>query len=87
MAGISGGIGGEDLDLAGWWKRDFWERWGFVMLLKLQSVGSRKLCLCIGPILLAAFCQNSHLFVLKEVATHSVILLLLVCSKWLLAQT
>lgn len=23
MAGISGGIGGEDLDLAGWWKRYF----------------------------------------------------------------
>lgn len=65
----------------------FWERWGFGVLLKLQCVGSHKLCLCTGPALRAAFCQNSHLLVLEEVATHSVHLLLLVCSKWLLAQT
>lgn len=59
----------------------FWERWGFGVLLKLQCVGSHKLCLCMRPALLAAFYQNSHHLVVQEVATHSVHLLLLLCSK------
>lgn len=57
------------------------------MLLKLQCVGNHELCLCMRPALLTALYQNSQHLILQEVATHSVRLLQLVCSKWLLAQT
>lgn len=85
MAGISIQKGGEDLVLVV--EEIFWERWGFGVLLKLHCVGSHKLCLCIEPVLLIASYQHSHHLDLQEVDPHSVHLLLLVCSKWLLAQT
>lgn len=59
----------------------FWERWGFGALLKLQCVGSRKCCLCMGPALLTAFYQSSPHLLVQEAATHSVRLLPFVCSK------
>lgn len=56
----------------------FWEREGFEALLKLHCIGSYKLCLCIEPVPLTAFYQNSHHLLLQEVVTHSVHLLSLV---------
>lgn len=70
-----------------WWKRYFGRGGALGVLLKLHCVGSHKLCICIEPVLLIAFYQNSYHLDLQEVVTHSVHVLLLVCSKWLLAQT